>query len=63
VNEEFKEKIRKDERLRIYEALKALGIINYSIPEDFWFLSLEGGIIGLDKWIEEWESSKPSTKE
>lgn len=58
MSKNFGEELRKKERIRVYEALKALGIVNYSIPEDFWFLKINGSVIGIEQWIEEWEDSK-----
>jgi len=60
MNEEFKEKIRKDERERILEALRELGIVNYSIPEEFWFVNINGAVLNLNKWIESREKAKSS---
>lgn len=55
--QKFIEKIQREERIKIYEALRALEIVNYSIPDDIWFLKLRsGGIVYLDSWIENyWE--------
>lgn len=58
MSKDFGEELRKKERVRVYEALKALGILNYSIPEDFWFVTVNGGVVGIEKWIEDWEESK-----
>lgn len=58
MSKNFGEELRRKERVRVYEALKALGIVNYSIPEDLWFLNINGSVIGIENWIEEWEESK-----
>lgn len=55
------EKIRKDERKRVYDALVALEILNYSIPEEFYFIKIGDAVISIDKWIESWEESKKSS--
>lgn len=57
--QKFIEKIQKEERLRIYEALRALEIVNYSIPEDVWFVKLNSGaIIYLDQWVDRWHEEQ-----
>lgn len=58
MSKNFGEELRRKERVRVYEALKALGIVNYSIPEDLWFLKVNGAVIGIEKWIEDWEKSQ-----
>jgi hypothetical protein len=59
--QKFIEKIQNEERLKIYEALRALEIVNYSIPEDVWFVKLKSGaVIYLDQWIDNWEKSSGS---
>ena len=60
MNSKLVEKIRRDERLKIYNALKALGIMNYSIPEDFWFIKIGEGFIGIDEFINRLEESEES---